>query len=117
MAELTPEEITAELLRLSRLLDERQEELVRFAREWAHAERDYRLARATAYKSSSGTVAERQAAVDAATIDQMHRAHESDALRQAALEAVRNARAQLSAVQSIANAVREEMKLSMMGVT
>lgn len=108
---MTLQDLTQEMLRLSLLLDQMQEELVQRSREWAKAERDYRLSRAMAYKSASGTVAERQATVDAATIDQMHKAHESDVLRQASLEAVRNVRAQLSAIQSVANAVREEIRM------
>jgi hypothetical protein len=108
----TPRHLVDEMLRLSRLLDVAQEELKKASRDWARLENEYRKAKANAYLASSGTVDARKAAVDKATDQERHDAHLADALRVAALENVRNRRAQLSALQSIANAVKSEVELS-----
>lgn len=108
----TPRHLVDEMLRLSRSLDEAQATLEKASRDWARQENEYRKAKANAYLASSGTVDARKAAVDKATDQERHDAHLADALRVAALENVRNRRAQLSALQSIANAVKSEVEMS-----
>lgn len=109
---ITPADLNQELLRLSRLIDEAQEELISRSHEWAEAENTYRLAKANAFLASSGTVDARKAAVDKATSRERMDAHLSDALRVAALENVRNRRQQINALQSVAAAVRSESELA-----
>ena len=112
MSTPTMDQLLDEMLRLSKKIDDALEFLYRQAREWADAEDAYRAAKARAYLQSSGTVQARQAHVDDVCQEQRHRAHLADAMRQAALEAVRSRRAQLSSCQSIANAVRAEIDMA-----
>lgn len=112
----TPRELNAELLRLSRSLDEAQRDLEHLVREHAEAENAYHRARASAYlQTPDGTVAEREARVDLATADERHAAHLAEGLSRAALESVRSRRVQLSSLQTLANSVREEAKLARYG--
>lgn len=108
----TPQELSDEMLRLSRLIDDAQMKLVEAVHEEATAEHEFRKARANAYLSTSGTVGEREAQTDKTVADEKHRAHLAAGLAKAQLEAVRNLRGQLSALQSISGAVREEMRFS-----
>ena len=81
----------------------------------AEADRDYRCAKAKAYLKAFGTVAalEAQAAVE---ISQLRfEAKLAEDLELSALEAVRSRRSQLSATQSLANAVRAEAELARVG--
>lgn len=113
MSELiTPSQLRDEMLRLSRELDSAHEELINASRKWAESENTYRLAKANAFLASSGTVQARSAAVDKATSDERRSAHLAEALKVAALENVRNRRAQLSALQSVANAIRSEVEMA-----
>jgi hypothetical protein len=106
------DDLIAEMTRLSSRLDDAHAELVHRSYEWAKSENKYRLARANSYLASSGTVAEREARVDKATDTERLEAHTAEALKVAALESVRSVRAQLSACQSVANAVRSEMEMA-----
>ena len=108
-------EITTELIRLSRLLDTCNQELVTRSREWALAERDYRKQRVVAFHVLRGekmTADERGASADASTADARYARDLAESLKQAALEHERSVRAQLSAVQSIGSALKSEMALS-----
>lgn len=109
--QITPRQLTDELLRLSKLLDEAHDELVTRTKEWSELEDAYRLARATSYIASSGTVGERTAYQDKATSRERRAAHLAEGLKVAALEAVRSRRAQLSAIQTLCAAVRSEIEM------
>lgn len=109
------QELNAELIRLSHGLDEAQANLVSAVKAEAESERDYRLARSIAYLKTQGTVAEREAIVDKELFDTRYHAQVSAGLAKAALEAVRNHRSQMSALQTIAGAAKEELKLARTG--
>lgn len=109
---ITVADLRAEMLRLSASLDRAHEELIRASSEWARTENEYRLAKANAFLASSGTVDARKATVDKATSVERVAAHTAEALKVAALENVRNRRAQLSALQSVAHAVRSEVEMA-----
>lgn len=105
---MTAGELVEEMLRLSRLLDDALGFLKRSVEEYAAAEDAYRMAHARAFLEADGTGPARKAEADLATSEQRQRAHLSDGMRQAALEAVRSRRAQLSALQTVANSHRAE---------
>lgn len=107
---------TEEARRLSDLLDKGLAQLRESAREYAEAEEVYRKAKAEAWlKAPEGTVPERDAWVNGEVASDRARRDLSDGLRQAALEAVRSRRAQLSALQSLLAAEREEAALARTG--
>lgn len=109
-------DLRAEMIRLSGLIEEALTELRQRVEEYADAEHAYREARAMAWIAvPSGTVAQREAWIDGDTVDKRRDRDLADGLRQAALEAVRSRRAQLSALQTISNAEREEMAFSRTG--
>lgn len=101
-------EATDEARRLSGLLDNALRALREQAQEYAEAEDAYRMAHARAYVAAVGPAHMRKAQADLATSAERQRAHLADGLRQAALEAVRSRRAQISALQSLLAADREE---------
>lgn len=105
---MTLDELHGEMRRLSQLLDDALAYLRSQIQEYAESEDAYRLARAKAFIASNGTVQARESQVDLATSEQRKRAHLAEGMKQAALEAVRARRAQLSAVQTLVNAHREE---------
>lgn len=108
-------ELNQELIHLSRKLDEAQTSLVGAVQEEAIAENEYRKARANSFLATSGTVGEREAQTDKTVADERYRAHLAQGLSKAALEAVRNCRQQLSALQTLAGAIKEEMRMSGVG--
>lgn len=111
----TPEELTDEMLRLSRQLDKNQENLVKWAVEWATYERDYRKGKAIAFaavRQEKLVAADREAQVEAATADLRHLRDHAEVMKSSSTEAVRNLRSQLSALQSIGAATRAEMSLA-----
>lgn len=113
---MTHADMADELRRLSRLLDQGLAALRDQARELADAEHDYRRCKAAAWVSApEGTVPEREAWVNGQTADQRHRRDLADGLRQAALEAVRSRRTQLSACQSLLAADRAETEFAARG--
>lgn len=106
-------ELTAELLRLSALLDDALGYLRRSTVEYAEAEHAYREAKARAWiEVPPGTVAEREARINGATAGLRKTRDLADGMRHAAIEAVRSRRAQLSAIQTLSNAHREEAALA-----
>lgn len=108
--------LTAELLRLSKLLDDALSYLRRSTAEYADAEHAYRQGKARAWLDQrEGTVPEREAWVNGLTADLRRKRDLAEGMRQAALEAVRSRRAQLSALQTIAGAAREEAMLARTG--
>lgn len=112
---MTPAEAGAEMRRLSDLLDSGLRMLREQAKEYAEAEDAYRMAAATVYLTTEGTVAERKARTDLATSKERQRAHLADGMRSAATEAVRARRAQISALQSLLNAHRAEAEFARTG--
>lgn len=110
--DVTPRELVAEMIRLSSLLDEAHEELVRRSHEAAVSEDKYRCAKAVSFLASSGTVGERTAYQDKATSSERQAAHLAESLKVAALEMVRSRRTQLSCLQSIGAAVRSELEMA-----
>lgn len=107
---MTPSEAAAELRRLSALLDDALGYLRRQVAELAEAENVYRKARARSWVQvdRAATAREKEDAVNAATADARERRDLADGMRQAALEAVRSRRQQISAWQSLMNAMRAE---------
>lgn len=112
---MTPDELTAEMLRLSKLIDASLDYLKVVTHEYAVSEDAYRMARAEALLRADGTVAEKEAHADLATSKQRQAARLSDGMRVAALEAIRSRRAQLSALQTVANSAKAEMDLARTG--
>lgn len=103
------EDYREEVRRLSESLDSALELLEHQAHALADAENQYRRAKAQAYmRAGEGTVPERQAWVDAEVADERRARDVADGLRQAALESVRSRRTQISAIQSLLAADREE---------
>lgn len=99
-------DLEAELRRLSANLDERNEELAKLAVQAAEAEVAYKVERAKVILKATGTVSEKDAAAQVATVDLYRQRLVAEALRDACIETCRNLRAQLSALQSINANVR-----------
>lgn len=105
-----------EMRRLSGHVDDGVKALIRHGREYAEHEHAYRLAKARAWTSApEGTVPQREAWVNAHTAGERKARDLAEALRQAALEALRSRRAQLSAWQSLLAAHREEAGMASYG--
>lgn len=109
-------ELMQEMLRFSKLLDDALAYLRRATGEYAEAEHVYRKAKARAWvEFAGGTVAEREAKVNGATAALRKQRDLAEGMKRAALEAVRSRRAQLSALQTLANAEREEAAFARTG--
>lgn len=108
--------IEDEIAKYSRLIDQGIAALRDQAMEMAQAEREYRKAKALAYvQLTEGTAAAREAAVQGMTADLRYQRDLADGLRQAALEAVRSRRTQISALQSLLNAHKSEAEFARTG--
>jgi len=79
---------------------------------WVEADRASRVARNTALLTAEGTVGERQAKAEQAADGPIYAEKMASALRDSAKEALRARLAQLSALQSLATTVREELRLA-----
>jgi hypothetical protein len=118
----TAADLIPEMTRLIRSLDKGLELLAKQATRWAESEDAYRLAQATRHFQSVDqlrgegierpTVDDKRRWVDLHTSKERRAAHEAEAMLKAAHEAVRSRRAQLSALQSVAAAVRAEAEIS-----
>lgn len=109
-------EAADEMHRLSALLDDALAFLKRQTKELAEAERLYRKQKAEAWLTApAGTVPEREAFVNGSTADLRQARDLADGMRTAALEAVRSRRTQISALQSLLAAHREEAGLVRFG--
>lgn len=104
-----------EVMRLSGLLDQGLDYLKTQTRAYATAEKEYRKGKAQAWvKTAVQTegrkmlAAEREDMIDAETADLREARDLADGMRQAALEAVRSRRAQISALQTLMNGYRAE---------
>jgi hypothetical protein len=105
-----------ELQRISKLIDEGINSLLRASRETADAEHDYRKAKAIAWmEAPSGTVPVREAWVDSQTAEKRRTLDYAEGSRVAALEAIRSRRQQLSAVQSLLAAHKAEAEFARTG--
>lgn len=111
-----------EFRRLSDLLDKGLSELRSSAHAYANAEAHYRKMKAEAWLNAprsesrgTWTAAEREAWVNAETADERQARDLADGLRQAALEAVRSRRAQISSLQTLCNLEKEEMAFARTG--
>jgi hypothetical protein len=119
----SPHALAAEMVRLSRLLDEGLAAMRRYATEYAEAEKVYRQGKATAWVSVRAASSreekvlaeELKARVEDATAELREKRDIAVGMKQAALEAVRSRRGQLSALQTHANALREETALARTG--
>ena len=109
------ETLTAEAMRLSELLDRGIAALRTSSVEFAEAEHAYRKAKAEAYLTTEGTVAERESRTYALVGDLRRGRDLADGLRLAALEAVRSRRTQLSAIQSLLAAHKSEADFARTG--
>ena len=106
-------ELVAEARRLSGLIDAGVRALHESALDVAEAEHAYRKAKAEAWVVVKGELAkDREAQVDAACADLRRVRDVAEGNRQAALEALRSRRVQLSALQSILSATKTEMDLA-----
>ena len=114
---ITPHDLSEELTRLCRKLDDAHTDLVQRSTAWAKAESEYRVSKAQAFQQVSKyptktTAAEREAMVYELIDRQKYERDLTESAKVNALELVRSLRAQLSAVQSISAAVRSEMELA-----
>lgn len=110
-------EYAEDMARLSRLIDQGLATLRDQSRELAESEEAYRIAKAQAWgRAPDGTVAQREAWVDGITAAARKRRDLADYTRSAALESVRSRRTQVSAIQSLLAADREEAGLIRQGV-
>ena len=112
---LRPAQINRLLLALMDEIDHAQKELVMRTRDAVDKDRVYRAMFASELlklKSVEGTVQDKKAAADGACDETRFFAKLSEGLRESALEAVRNARSKLSALQSIGANVRIEEELT-----
>jgi hypothetical protein len=113
MSELvTVETLEAELVRLCGLLEEATGELKDKATDEARLESSYRKAKAVAYLSATGPVAERQAQVDKVCDEDRAKFYHARALKDAQTELLRSLRAQLDAWRTIAASHRAEADLA-----
>lgn len=103
------------MVRLSAQLDSALTHLKQRGEALAGKERDYRKARAVAWLETEGTAKQREDSVNAKTADERFERDLAQHAREAAQEAVRSYRTQLSVLQTIANAEREDRALSRTG--
>lgn len=110
-------EFYEEFKRLGVLLEAGLDSLKRHVVAYAQSESEYRKARAEAWlvaprfnEDVKVTAGEREAWVDGQTATVRHARDIADGMRQAALEAVRSRRGQISALQTLLNAHQEEAK-------
>lgn len=114
-------------MHFSTLIDQGIAAMRELAESYAQAEADYRQAKSEAWvrcpNDDAGvkagerewTAARREAWVDAQCAGLRYKRDLAEAMKQSALEAVRSRRGQLSAVQTFANAEREEAAFARTG--
>lgn len=112
----TVAELVTEMQRLSHLIDEGVKSLYAAATALAESEHTYRVAKAAAWhQAPAGTVPEREAWVNQRCADERLERDKAEGWRVAALESLRSRRTQLSALQTVANAYREDAAFSRVG--
>lgn len=114
---MTPEDMGAEMLRLSKNIDRGIKQLVDSVEEYAEAESEYRkgISQAWLHVDSSLLAAHRQAEVEARTADLRQKRDIAEGMRRAAIESIRARQAQLSALQSLMSAHRAEAEFTRTG--
>jgi hypothetical protein len=115
-------EAAQEMRRLSDLIDDANGEYRKYVREYANAERDYRHSKARAWpqapreiSGAKATVPEREAWVEGQTAGARHRRDMADGMKRAAWGSLESRKAQLSAIQSLLAAHREEASFARTG--
>lgn len=113
---MTSQEMAAEGARLSTLLDSALAFLKEQIRAAAEAERDYRKLKAEKWlQVPEGTAAFREAWVDARTADDRYRRDLASGMEKASHQAIRSRLAQISLLQSTANAFKAEASFDRYG--
>lgn len=112
---VTPQLIIEMMLKQFDALDDAQRMLEKALNGEPDAERTYREARAECWPSVQGTATEKEDMVNAMTADQRRARDMAQSFSKAMMEKVRNERQKLSALQSAANAIREEAALARVG--
>lgn len=116
MVELNPTELVRLILDQMKDMDQAQRDLVAALHAEAEAEHDYRVRRAVAWSEAEGrSVDERSAQVDSATAAERRDRDLATGNAKASMELVRNKRQELSALQSLANALKAEAELAKVG--
>ena len=87
-------------------------EYERCIREDAEADRQAKIAHASAYLAASGTAGERNAHADKGSVDERYKARLADGLKRSAHQAVESKRQYLSSLQSLAALTRAEAQLA-----
>lgn len=109
---LTPSQLVDLILRHSQDIDDAQRELTDSLSKEPEAEYQYRKARAKAWASApEGPARSKEDYVDGESAEQRRDRDAQVAMSKALMELVRNKRQQLSALQSVSNAIREEAAL------
>jgi hypothetical protein len=106
------EGLIKEMRRLSAILDKGLKTLHDQAHELAEADHEHTKAFAMAYLRAEGTAKGRACHADLATLESRQRLKLAEALERATREGIHSRQSQLSAVQSVANAVRAEINLA-----
>jgi len=106
--ETSLQNLNADLQSASKELLSECDELAKAAKDYAAKENTYRLAKATAYLKSEGTVDARKAQVDTICERERLASHIAEGVLDATRERVRSLRAVLSALQTIANGYKAE---------
>ena len=102
-------ELNVQLLEAASAVREAQADLEQRVRDFAKAERQYRLAKSTAFLSAEGRNAtEREAKAEAAVNELRYQRDLAEGLKVSALEAVRTYRGLVSAVQTLARLYEQE---------
>lgn len=113
---MTADEMAAEGRRLSQLLDGALGFLKEQIKAAAEAERDYRQAKAKAWvEAPDGTAAAREAWVNGHTADRRYKRDLAAGMERASHQAIRSRLAQLSLLQSVANAYKAEASFDRYG--
>jgi hypothetical protein len=84
----------------------------RAIREDAEADKQAKIAHASAYLASSGTAGERTAWADKGSVDERYKARLADGLKRSAAQVVESKRQWLSALQSLASLTKAEAQLA-----
>jgi hypothetical protein len=108
-------DLNVQLLEAVRILRASQDDLEERSVAYAKAERTYRMAKATAYLATNGTVGEREARAEGAINEVRFQRDMAEGLRTSALEAVRSNRGIISAVQTLASLYKAEAEFDRTG--
>lgn len=106
--ETSLQNLNADLQSTSKELLAECDALAKMARDYAVKENAYRLAKATAFLKSEGTVDARKSQVDKICEQERLESHIAEGVLDATRERVRSLRAVLSALQTIANGYKAE---------